>query len=563
MLHLTDTILEDEDEEEKNSETMWSRLHQAAEGQIKLNNKDAEVIMAAFQKTLENGEREREFLKAGAGNEVDYLSRRRNEIVISMKQQLMTARSGDNDNDDVLKYLTSHYLPMAVLTDELDEKDGSDSRGNSPYQDMEKRDRDSLSSGGGEVSCTCTQVHGREYKIDATGEPSPIGKVDDWFMSSELQDYLFNITTWEFDIFGLKKLTKWPLRVVGVAAAREIKMFDRNEFNEEKFDSFLVDVSRSYCKNPYHNALHAADVVQTCLHFLTTGQLLEASGISALATAGLLIAAAVHDVGHPGSNNHFLTATSAPLAIQYNDHSPLENMHLATAFSLMQRPANNFVETLSPQVRKELRRIIIAMVLATDNDRHFGMHGQLEALVNAQRAKSGFDVADDTFIGTLTRKKSNNSLILHSSQSEIVHSNSNSNNNNQILKTPITSSSQRSSFTQISPMNTNDDTNNDNNSRRGSGSVLSSRRNSSATIDNDDVNSVVEMRRRASGVSPMLEQAFRILMASQKELDVLSTEVATILMSYLPPSLSLPLTHSNYPNLILRPESTLSLFILP
>ena len=524
-LHLTDTILEDEDAEIK--ETMWSRLHQAAEGQIKLNSKDAEVIMAAFQKTLENGEREREFLKAGTGNEVDYLSRRRNEIVISMKQQLMTPRSSDKDHDDVLKYLTSHYLPMEVLTEELEEREGLDSRGNSPLQELEKNDkRDSLSSGGGEVSCICTQVHGGEYKIDTDGEPSPIGKVDDWFLSSELQDYLLNIMNWEFDIFGLKKLTKWPLRVVGVAAAREIKMFDRNEFNGEKFDSFLVDISRSYCKNPYHNALHAADVVQTCLHFLTKGQLLEASGISALATAGLLIAAAVHDVGHPGSNNHFLTATSAPLAIQYNDHSPLENMHLATAFSLMQKPANNFAEALSPQVRKELRRIIIAMVLATDNDRHFGMHGQLEALVNAQRAGSGFDIADDSFNGTLTRKRSTNSLVIPNTPSDIVNSNNN-NNNNLILKTPLTTASQRSSFTQVSPMNTNDDANvsqKSTNSRRGSGSNLSSRRNSSATMD-EEANSVMEMRRRASGVSPTLEHAFRILMASQKELDELSTEV--------------------------------------
>ena len=61
-------------------------------------------------------------------------------------------------------------------------------------------------------------------------------------------------------------------------------------------------------------------------------------------------------------------------------------MHLATAFSLMQKPANNFVESLSPFVRKELRRIIIAMVLATDNDRHFASLEKLEALVTSQRA---------------------------------------------------------------------------------------------------------------------------------------------------------------------------------
>jgi hypothetical protein len=30
-------------------------------------------------------------------------------------------------------------------------------------------------------------------------------------------------------------------------------------------------------------------------------------------------------------------------------------MHLATAFSLMQKPANNFVEDLTPFMKKELR----------------------------------------------------------------------------------------------------------------------------------------------------------------------------------------------------------------
>ena len=91
---------------------------------------------------------------------------------------------------------------------------------------------------------------------------------------------------WDFDVFALRKLTKSPLKVVGIAAAREIQMFDRNDFDEERFEAFLVDVGKSYCKNPYHNALHAADVVQTCLHFLTDGGLLVATGISSLAAAG-------------------------------------------------------------------------------------------------------------------------------------------------------------------------------------------------------------------------------------------------------------------------------------
>ena len=118
-----------------------------------------------------------------------------------------------------------------------------------------------------------------------------------------------------------------------------------------------------------------------------------------MATAGLIIAAAIHDVGHPGLNNKYLTLTSAPLAIQYNDHSPLENMHLATAFSLLAIPANNFVERLSLFHRKELRRIIISMVLATDNDRHFSLHEKLDKMIDSFRRDSkGMSPVEHLFI---------------------------------------------------------------------------------------------------------------------------------------------------------------------
>ena len=48
-----------------------------------------------------------------------------------------------------------------------------------------------------------------------------------------------------------------------------------------------------------------------------------------------LIAAAIHDVGHPGHNNNFEIAIQSDLAITYNDQAVLENYHLATTFSLL------------------------------------------------------------------------------------------------------------------------------------------------------------------------------------------------------------------------------------
>ena len=46
----------------------------------------------------------------------------------------------------------------------------------------------------------------------------------------------------------------------------------------------------------------------------------------------LLTSALAHDVGHPGVNNAFLVNTGAPLAMRYNDISPLENMHASIMF---------------------------------------------------------------------------------------------------------------------------------------------------------------------------------------------------------------------------------------
>ena len=192
---------------------------------------------------------------------------------------------------------------------------------------------------------------------------------------------------WDFNVFSLEKYTKSSLRVITMTCMAELNLLDHIDFDEGKLESFLNEIDKSYQKNPYHNAMHAADVVQTTFHFCTKGRLIHAAGMIKISTAALIIAAAIHDVNHGGVTNHFLVSTSAPLAIQYNDHSPLENMHLATAFSILNTPANNFMVRLSPSTRKDIRRMIIAIVLATDNDRHFSLHQSLEGIVE-QREKA-------------------------------------------------------------------------------------------------------------------------------------------------------------------------------
>lgn len=50
--------------------------------------------------------------------------------------------------------------------------------------------------------------------------------------------------------------------------------------------------------------------------------------------ATALIAAATHDIDHPGRSSAFLCNSDNPLAILYNDLCVLESHHAATTFRL-------------------------------------------------------------------------------------------------------------------------------------------------------------------------------------------------------------------------------------
>lgn len=98
----------------------------------------------------------------------------------------------------------------------------------------------------------------------------------------------------------------------------------------------------------------------------------------------IIVAAAIHDVGHPGVNNLYLQKTMDPIAVRYNDRSVLENMHLAITFELMQSdPASNWLGLLQTagqcKTQEFVRKGIIGMVLATDMAKHAEYVGELKS----------------------------------------------------------------------------------------------------------------------------------------------------------------------------------------
>ena len=83
-------------------------------------------------------------------------------------------------------------------------------------------------------------------------------------------------------------------------------------------------------------SIHVASVMHM------THMLMHHGGIAEMMTDNQILAtyyaALIHDFEHLGVNNDYLIKTFHPLAVMYNDQSPLENHHLAAAVRVMQRP---------------------------------------------------------------------------------------------------------------------------------------------------------------------------------------------------------------------------------
>merc|ERR1719198_2507193 len=80
----------------------------------------------------------------------------------------------------------------------------------------------------------------------------------------------------------------------------------------------------------------------------------------------LLIAAIAHDLGHPGVNNGFLSEVGHELALQYNDRSPLENMHCARLYQILSNKETNVFQKLTKEQYRVVRKHCIEMILHTD-----------------------------------------------------------------------------------------------------------------------------------------------------------------------------------------------------
>ncbi|XP_032218753.2 cAMP-specific 3',5'-cyclic phosphodiesterase 4C isoform X3 [Nematostella vectensis] len=202
---------------------------------------------------------------------------------------------------------------------------------------------------------------------------------------SELATILENVNKWDFDAFALGEATNGhPMLAVSYTILQARDLLKIFKIKPTTFINYMTLVENHYLKDvPFHNCIHAADVTQTA-HVLLSAQAFD-NVFTDLEILSAIIASAVHDVDHPGVNNHFLVATNSEMALMYNDESVLENHHLAVAFQLLQHEDCDIFENLSKQERQTARRMIIEMVLATDNAKHMSLLASLKTMVETKK----------------------------------------------------------------------------------------------------------------------------------------------------------------------------------
>lgn len=228
------------------------------------------------------------------------------------------------------------------------------------------------------------------------------------FLRPEVQAVLKKAGGIDFDAYKLSLLPEVdgrPLSVLGYTllsgSSKLLRMIcsdsvgiqDKPRFKRASL-SFLGKLDVLYRPDvKYHGVAHACDVMNTMEWFLRSELLTQRTTVVDRYAA--LMAAALHDVAHPGNNNLYETSTMSELAVRYNDRSVLENFHISLSFEAMRQDdeCNWFAllpkeaakgskeGTTTGNLQQYVRKILINMVLATDMAKHAQAKSDLDQFV--------------------------------------------------------------------------------------------------------------------------------------------------------------------------------------
>lgn len=233
---------------------------------------------------------------------------------------------------------------------------------------IEKTEADSPSK----LNISAILITIRKSKVDHKSDPKPqntIGKNIPGVLVNPSIPIPSDLFQWEFNVL---KYTEKPVlcNLMGKMFETLLSLSEIG-VNYTYLSNFITEVGDTYHDLPFHNLQHSANVT----HF--TFMLIKAT--NALANLkphmvfAILLSAMVHDIDHPGNTNLFEINSQSELALIYNDQAVLENHHCSVAFRLMRKENMQILSTMSKPHAAEVRKFVIACILATDMSVHFDL----------------------------------------------------------------------------------------------------------------------------------------------------------------------------------------------
>ncbi|XP_047184569.1 cAMP-specific 3',5'-cyclic phosphodiesterase 7B-like isoform X1 [Scophthalmus maximus] len=196
--------------------------------------------------------------------------------------------------------------------------------------------------------------------------PGSLHLLDDEYLG-QAAHMLSKVGTWNFDIFLFDRLTNGNSLVTLMCHLFNVNgLIHHFQLDIVKLHRFLGMVQDDYhSQNPYHNAVHAADVTQAMYCYLKEPRLAER--LSPLDVFLGLVAAAAHDVDHPGVNQPFLIKTRHHLASLYQNTSVLESHHWRSTVGMLRE--SGLLSHLPADMSQDMEQQLGSLILATDISR--------------------------------------------------------------------------------------------------------------------------------------------------------------------------------------------------
>ncbi|ORC76252.1 cAMP phosphodiesterase A, partial [Trypanosoma theileri] len=194
-----------------------------------------------------------------------------------------------------------------------------------------------------------------------------------------------SLSDWDFDTLKVAARVPSVLQTVASAVAMHWSLFSTDD-EMQKWAQLTAVVENNYRPNPYHNAAHAADVLQGVFALVTAAQPLMEK-MTLLERKATAFAAMTHDVRHPGRTNAFLAAVHDPVSFRYCGRGTLEQLHTATAFELLTVPELDITSTMDDTSFLEFKNIVTRLIAHTD----MSVHRESMLRWGAKVGSGGFD----------------------------------------------------------------------------------------------------------------------------------------------------------------------------